>query len=828
MKYADFHSRCDRARSIPSRHARLSLLLVMILLTPSLGLAQTTTEVVIDESTTETGDATNVTSTAGARRIERSLASFTEAFKDARLLGSNAQINFDIPLPARWEPRELRLDLVYRNSVNLLQAHSQLRVELNGLIIAQLKLDPARPEGRAQIRLPLDLLRAGYNQLVFAVAQHTLVGDCEDPGAHELWTQIDTQGSRLHLDYEPRPLNTSLSALEELFDARLWNKEPWRILMPPSQNVPQSAALDDAQLTWGALVAQAIAIHLGFVSPSIESALLTPDTAQDGSQRRFPALNASDLLDRDGILIGTRDQLRPILGDDWASSVTDGYLALFAQPNDDTRALLIVSGRDAQEVERAATTLAFMETPFPDRAQVLVSDLIPPATPANTGPGLLPGGVKARFMDLGASTTTLVSPLAPARWFTDPGFSGPDTQISGVQRRLRLDFWIQPGFHIMGSEDAILSLNFSYGAAFRGDSVLNILVNGTFVRGIPLNDPVGASLQDYRLRIPTSLLRAGPNRLELVPMLVPLETDRCQLRQGENLLMTVYGDSALQLPSMTQFSRLPDLALLVQSGFPWIRDLQGRDLAVQVVGGSREAAGAAWTFLARLAQISGVPLHRARLGTAPDTAGRESIVVGVLNDLDPVLRDAAPLHLGEETSRIDYTTLRVLGEPEAVLAWWESPLAILQGWFTARPAEPREFESHVTYTDHPLGRLGLLMAFESPTQTGRSVLLLSATEPQRLLERATQIVQPEYWFNVRGSLVLWNDQPDELRWQPARQTFIIGEGPTEARLSYLFGRYPQALQALLLGLAALLALLLLILMRRFRRRHHPLIHHEDN
>ena len=238
MKYADFHSRCDRARSIPSRHARLSLLLVMILLTPSLGLAQTTTEVVIDESTTETGDATNVTSTAGARRIERSLASFTEAFKDARLLGSNAQINFDIPLPARWEPRELRLDLVYRNSVNLLQAHSQLRVELNGLIIAQLKLDPARPEGRAQIRLPLDLLRAGYNQLVFAVAQHTLVGDCEDPGAHELWTQIDTQGSRLHLDYEPRPLNTSLSALEELFDARLWNKEPWRILMPPSQNVP--------------------------------------------------------------------------------------------------------------------------------------------------------------------------------------------------------------------------------------------------------------------------------------------------------------------------------------------------------------------------------------------------------------------------------------------------------------------------------------------------------------------------------------------------------------------------------------------------------------
>ncbi|WP_425482787.1 cellulose biosynthesis cyclic di-GMP-binding regulatory protein BcsB [Caldichromatium japonicum] len=163
----------------------------------------------------------------------------------------------------------MRLDLVYRNSISLLAAHSQLQVELNGLIIAQLKLDPARPEGRAQICLPLDLLQSGYNRLAFSVAQHTLVGECEDLGAPELWTQIDTQASRLILDYERIPLEPRLTSLEALFDPRLWTQETWPILMPSS-----AAQLDDDQLAWGALVAQAIGKRLEFKPPRIESIVL--------------------------------------------------------------------------------------------------------------------------------------------------------------------------------------------------------------------------------------------------------------------------------------------------------------------------------------------------------------------------------------------------------------------------------------------------------------------------------------------------------------------------------------------------------------------------
>ncbi|QIK36907.1 hypothetical protein GWK36_01590 [Caldichromatium japonicum] len=104
---------------------------------------------------------------------------------------------------------------------------------------------------------------------------------------------------------------------------------------------------------------------------------------------------------------------------------------------------------------------------------------------------------------------------------------------------------------------------------------------------------------------------------------------------------------------------------------------------------------------------------------------------------------------------------------------------------------------------------------------------MTTNRPDLLVERAAQLVQPDYWFNVRGALVLWGDRPRGLRWQPAQEVYLVGNGPMGARLSFLFSQYPQALLAILVVLAVILALLLAILIRRFKRRHHPLVPDED-
>lgn len=140
-----------------------------------------------------------------------------------------------------------------------MQDRSQLRVALNGLIIGQFALDPQRPEGEARIRLPLDLLQSGYNQLSFAVAQHNKERTYENSKALELWTLIDAQASTWALAYRRLPPDNSLAQLSAFADRHRLGQARLRIFMALQQG--QASA---EQLRWGALVAQAAAINLQF------------------------------------------------------------------------------------------------------------------------------------------------------------------------------------------------------------------------------------------------------------------------------------------------------------------------------------------------------------------------------------------------------------------------------------------------------------------------------------------------------------------------------------------------------------------------------------
>lgn len=756
-----------------------------------------------------------------AATLEKPLARFVGGQSESlRLQGADAQFDVGIPLPARWQPRNLTLNLAYRHSVGLLRDHSQLRVELNGLVIAQFALDPNRPEGQATIRLPLDLLRPGYNALRFAVAQHTVIGQCEDPAAPELWTQIDTRQSTLKLEYERLPIAARLSKIDEIFDRHAWEGATVRVSMPQAQ-------LGESQLRWGALVAQAAALRLEYVPLQIDFRPLSPAKDDKGAKTgRFPLLDHAGLGGDDLALIGTRDQLAPFLGRDWADRVDDAYLAIFPRDDDPGLALLVVSGRDEAEVTRAATALSLLNIPFPDSSEASIGDLIVPAVPPNSGFRRLPDGVGVSFAQLGVETTTLVSPLQPAYLASRiASLASESTGASATRQSLGVEFWTPADPHESGNAEATLGLHFGYGASARRDSVLNVLVNGTFVRGIALDNPQGSTFFNYEIRFPSNLLRAGRNRVDLIAMMAPSETNFCALRQGENLLLTVYRDSSLRLPPTNQFAQLPDLRLLGQSGFPFLRDPQGGELAVQVVGRAPESIAAAWTLLGRLAQIAAVPLHEALIGFAVDARDRELIVVGPWSDLDPTLARAAPLALTDPV-QVSYVLLNAITEPPPAEGWLERWLERVESWFEPRSAQVEPIIARASFRDVSLDRYGALMAFESPLRAGRSALLLTAQEPALLLQRASQLVQPDYWYSVRGALTLWDERKESLRWQEAVARYTVGQRSIGGRLARYFDRYPWALLVTASVLFVGLALLLLWMLRRFKRRHHPEIAHE--
>lgn len=124
-----------------------------------------------------------------------------------------------IPLSRRENIKAATLHLVTTNSIAL-NNRSQLVVRLNGHSIAQLQLSARQPETTADIRLPVEILKPGYNQLVFRVAQHSQDSQCEDPNAPELWTEIDTTQSTLRLQSELKPATPVLADLNDLFDPK--------------------------------------------------------------------------------------------------------------------------------------------------------------------------------------------------------------------------------------------------------------------------------------------------------------------------------------------------------------------------------------------------------------------------------------------------------------------------------------------------------------------------------------------------------------------------------------------------------------------------------
>ncbi|EIC21530.1 Bacterial cellulose synthase subunit [Thiorhodovibrio frisius] len=765
--------------------------------------------------------ATQSANGAAPLRAEQDLASFLYGKTSIMLQGAQARASVTLPLPAAWDVQAFTLRLKYRNSGSLVRDRSQLRVALNGLIIGQFALDPERPEGEARIPLPRDLLEVGSNYLEFSVAQHTNRPSCEDPRAPELWTQIDAKASTLTLEYQRLFPTLKLSGINNFVKRHRWGQGRLRILMPLTDG-----KADADQLRWGALVAQAAAIGLLF-NP-LESRL----------EPLHPFAKQVNAHYGDIVLVGTRDQLKGALGADWADTVTDAYLGIRSSQDlagtagkaAEPWVALVVSGRDEAEVTRAATALGVMREPLPAMPSALIKTLELPDIPDNTGPHALIDGAVASFADLGASTTTLTSPLLPATLFSGEG----GDVLADLPTSLGLNFWVPAGFFPGRPLEGVVTLNFSYGARLRGDSVLNLSLNGIFVRAIPLDQPAGSVERGYEVRFPLSLLRPGSNQLDLSPMLVPSYTGECDLRQGENLLLTIDAESSLQLPPVQRLATLPDLELLARAGYPWLRDPTGSDLAVELGDATPATASAAWTLLGRMAQITGVPLFRASIGSNIDeqqpNEDRDLLMIGAVPVLKSKLCAAGPISCRDGQVRIDYPVLEAVMPAKPDKQWAERGLAGIESWFDPPKGRLGRFDARFGLTEPEsstrpsgdlLGERGALFSFESPNAPGRAVLMLTARTPELLQERTARLVQPDFWYNLKGGMVLWEQTEQSLFSQSPRRTFTVGEVNTGTWLNYLLSAYPAALISVTLLLAVLLASLLFVVTGRFRRRRHP-------
>jgi hypothetical protein len=477
----------------------------------------------------------------GARAVDISRALYELGAPRPAFRLTTTQAEYTLKLPV--SPREIvtgaTLRLATTNSTALIRSRSELTVRLNGRPLAQFPLDPEKTQHTRELKLPVDALKPGYNDLSFAVVQHYTY-DCEDPAAPELWTEVDTVHSAVTFEVGGvRPNNAPrLTQLHVVFDERGW--------LPRSVAfVTGTDRVKEGQLAAAALVAQGIALryrhrpaHLAFVAAASAH-------AARGATAQLPGLAAQLFEGQDVVLVGTRAELARFLDATTLGSIGGPTLALLPGP-DGVSMALVVSGLTEPEVMTAARAFAdptfqLLDAPAAAIARAIDFEAWPRARP----------GKRTPFASLRYRTASTRGLHAPAIDF---------------ELRTPSDYSHDPG------DAAVLRLHFSYGAGLRKDSALNIRVNGEFVGAVPLNDERGAELDSYEVRLPARMLWPGFNRISFEPVFLA-NKGRCQMVRDENLVLTLYEDSTVELPPDRAAPRLPDLARTVHGLYPFDRQL---------------------------------------------------------------------------------------------------------------------------------------------------------------------------------------------------------------------------------------------------------------
>ena len=705
---------------------------------------------------------------------------------------SEAQHTLFLPLAKRMRVKSAVLHLEFTNSTALLEQRSQLRVRLNEQVIAQTPLRPRQPEATLDIRLPVNLLKADYNRLQFQVAQHYTL-ECEDPTAPELWTQIDPTASTISLETELTPLTPRLSELEDLFDRKQWETPQLSILTG-------AADLRDIHLHWGSLVAQGVALRQEYVPLHLTHATAQRQE-QDAEARQaysFPLLAQASLAGNDAVLIGTKDELASYLSPAMLEEITNSYLAVHRLDVDPTHLLLVISGRDEAEVTRAAAAFAFLKFPFPDNASMRITEIQLPTLPDYTTKQSVRENGEYPFSSLGFQTATM----------------------KGVSAEpLRLEVVLPPD--LFAPEDSVveLRLHLAYGAGLRADSVLNVMLNDNFAAVVALDQASGAAYRDYKLALPLRSFQPGRNVFTFSSQMTPSHAGECVPFQEENLLLTLFADSALTLPSASHFVRLPDFQLLAKTAFPYTVRPDGSTTAFHITDHDSNTIASAWMMAGKFAQKIGVPLHHTALSFQPPRDAKNLVVVGKTDTLDDQYMAAAPLSLGQE-QRVPYPTLPVLSQ--------QRPSFFSRAWlsaFVARLAHaenpPIAQSTNAQFLQvSPLGRTTVAMMMESPLHARKTVFLITAADSAQLHGGVRRLLTPEFWENLRGDVAIWRDVPETLTWQQAGADYYVGEVSMKTQMEYRFSSSPWVWVSAVLALLGAFALLTRVLLRRFARRHH--------
>lgn len=629
-----------------------------------------------------------------------------------------------IPIPERWAIKRAAISIGFVNSANLIPGRSQLVAKMNGHPFAQVRLNPTAPAGKLDVSIPVTFFESGYNNLSFHVAQH-YTQNCEQFCAPDLWTNLNFSDSFIEIEYTLKPVPLKLSKISDfLFDPKLFPQGEVNII---------TEDLSSEIINIAGITASGIARRFDY--------------------RKVVFSTSKDIKPGyDNVLIGNRGFVEAFLKQKGVETkeIVAPFLKIMHLPNekkeiDQSHALLVVSGPNLGHVKLAAETLANMTLPYPGTDEMEVKEFEMPDLSFYGGKQVLNPDKSYKLKTLNFNTHTF------------EGFSPGAVDISF---RLPADFFIKPNNY------ATLTLNYSFGAGMRNDSVLNIKLNGKNVKVIHLKNISGDYIEGYKIEFPTYLFNFGTNTITLAPYLNPVAKE-CDLVMPENYFLTIFDNSTFYFPAMPSFVEMPKIELFMQDGFPFTRPPDGNGSMIYLANPDHSTIEAALNLMGLITQKNGYPLLGIKIGIdkIEDWMG-DIIFLSDISSIPKDLLEQAPL----KPAKMSVVPYPVAGgwEGESSMALSKQYSGIGQG-------------------------MGAVMEFQSPYKRGRSVLLLTAASTSDLSTLCQALLDPTVRSQSTGDLVLVDLSSSDYKVTALStgEKYITGNSGKVSMIDYYIYRYPS-------------------------------------
>jgi hypothetical protein len=708
----------------------------------------------------------------GVRVAEFSLERLMSRSEQVMLQSATDRYVFSIPLSPRVRVRKATLELVFTNSISLLEPRSQLRVSLNGKVLAQTLLQAAQPERVMRVNLPPEIMELGYNELELQASQH-YADKCEDPTASELWTHIDTNKSRLRFEYVRRPVDVGLAAIPKMVDPLGW--EPYRLTI-----LTPSFMLEEADLKHGANLGAGLASLLKYRPLQLAHAgVLSADAITRETAVGRVALIGND-AETDAILLGTADELAPFLPTSVVAEIDGPYIGITRHVADRTRFVLVISGLDSDEVTVAAEAFALAGESLPEVSGMTVRDVVAPEITRYANTNAIQSDQRYPFSGFGVKTTTL-------------GGSGSEY--------MDIELWVPPDLFVPADSSLQVHLHMAYGAGSDATSVVNVELNERFASAIRLVDVDGGVFRDYVVPLPASWLQPGTNTLRFRAHMTPVsEGDICFAPSGEALLASIFDDSWLLLSDAQHHVELPDLQLMARTGFPFSSPADGSELHVRTTSLDGDTVASAWMLLGKLTQLSGIAPWKATIGTDPAPKGRHEIIVGPVAELPEPPMDAAPVQFGENGLLKSEILRMPRGRNDSRLVKSFFPAG--QGLANQQTVVPAL--ASVGYAAD-LDERSYLIQYESPVEAGRLVTVVTSMSSSALRQAVARLVEFDLWGSLYGDLAVWTPTLEAAETSWVGDRFHLGEADLQSRANFFFSERPWVWIGMLIVAALIFA-----------------------